>query len=210
VETLLKAANGNPRRLQDLATTAVSFAWPPYGITPALAKASTEHVNARSRPLYQAAWNNCTYAEKELLAKVAVRGQRGLGMPGETQAAGPGKWQEVDSARQSLVARGLLQEGSTGQRVRMADPGMQEWVQTRVGRSAAHAGVAVPTPHAATINQRGTQSVGAPGVGTPGMGAAGVGGPGHGAHQAMPQHGARPGTPTAARPQHETTWGASK
>jgi hypothetical protein len=175
-----------------------------------VARAATEQVNARSRPLYQAAWNDCSDAEKDLLAKVAVRGQRGLGMPGETQAAGPGKWQEVDSARQSLVARGLLREGSTGQRVRMADPGMQDWVQTRVGHSAAHAGVAIPTPHAAAINQPGTPGVGAAGVGTPGMGAAGVGGPGHGAHQQMPQHGARPGTPTAARPAHGTTWGASR
>jgi len=209
-ETLLTAANGNPRRMHDLATTAVAFAQPPYGITPAVAKAATEQVNARSQPLYQAAWNNCNHAEKDLLAKVAVRGQRGLGMPGETQAAGPGKWQEVDSARQSLVARGLLREGSTGQRVRMADPGMQDWVQTRVGHSAAHAGVAVPTPKAA-INQPGTPGVGATGVSTPGIGsAAGVGGPGQGAHQPVPQHGARPGTPTAARPAHGTTWGASR
>jgi hypothetical protein len=208
-ETLLTAANGNPRRMHDLATTAVAFAQPPYGITPAVAKAATEHVNARSQPLYQAAWNNCNHAEKDLLAKVAVRGQRGLGMPGETQAAGPGKWQEVDSARQSLVARGLLREGSTGQRVRMADPGMQDWVQTRVGHSAAHAGVAVPTPKAA-INQPGTPSVGATEVSTPGIGAAGVGGPGQGAHQPMPQYGARPGTPTAARPAHGTTWGTSR
>jgi hypothetical protein len=198
-ETLLTAANGNPGRLHDLATTAVAFAQTPDGITPTVAKAATERVNARSQPLYQALWNKCSHAEKDLLAKVAVRGKRGLGMPGETQAVGPGKWQEVDSARQSLVARGLLREDSTGQRVRMADPGMQDWVQTRVGHSAAHAGIAVPTPTAG-INQ----------PGTPGIGAAGVGGPGQGAHQPMPQHGARPGNPTAARSADGTTRAAGR
>jgi hypothetical protein len=210
VETLLTAANGNPRRLQDLAITAVAVAGPPDGITPAVAKKATDLVNARSRPLYQAAWNNCSDAEKDLLAKVAVRGPRGLGMPGETQAAGPGKWQEIDSARQSLVARGLLREGSTGQRVRMADPGMQDWVHTRVGHSAAHAGVAIPILQGVAINQPGTPVVGAAGVRMPGIGAAGVGGQGHGAHPPMPQQGARPGTPTAARPAHGTNWGTSR
>jgi hypothetical protein len=209
-KTLLAAANGNPRRMEALATTAVALAEPADGITPAVAKKATEQVNARSRPVYQGAWNLSTSAERALLAKVAVRGPRGFGMPGETQAAGPDKWKKVDLARQSLVARGLLREDSTGQRVRVADPGMQDWVQTRVGHSAAHAGVAIPAPQATAINQPGTPGVGAAGVSTPGVAAAGVGGPGHGAHQPMPPHGARPGTPTAARPAHGTTWGASR
>lgn len=162
VGALLQAANGNPRRLHDLADAAVEAARPPYGVTTDVAKAATEEVNSRSRLLYQAAWNNCSDAEKDLLAKVAVRGQRGLGMASETQAAGPGKWQSVDAARQSLVARGLLREGDSGQRVRMADPGLQDWVQLRVGRSAAHAGVAVPSPNrqVAAINHPSTSGAG--------------------------------------------------
>jgi hypothetical protein len=31
----------------------------------------------------------------------------------------------------------------SGQRVKVADPGLQDWVQTRVGQSAAHSGVAL-------------------------------------------------------------------
>jgi hypothetical protein len=144
VENLLKSANGNPSRLRDLSETALQFARPPYGITAEVAKAATARVNDQTRVFYQAAWNTCSTAEKELLAKVAVRGPRGLAMAGETQAAGPGKWQEVDAARQGLVARGMLRESPNGSRVSLADPGLQDWVQTRVGQSAAHAGVALP------------------------------------------------------------------
>lgn len=151
VDNLLKAANGNPSRLRDLADNAVRLAQPPYGITADVAKHATAQVNDRSRVFYQAAWNNCSDAEKDLLAKVAVRGPRGLAMPSETQAAGPGRWQEVDNARQGLVARGMLRE--SGQRVNLADPGLQEWVETRVGQSAAHAGVALPGTPAPAINQ---------------------------------------------------------
>jgi hypothetical protein len=31
----------------------------------------------------------------------------------------------------------------TGQRVKVSDPGLQDWVETRVGQSAAHSGVAL-------------------------------------------------------------------
>lgn len=151
VDNLLKAANGNPSRLRDLADNAVRLAQPPYGITADVAKHATAQVNDRSRVFYQAAWNNCSDAEKDLLAKVAVRGPRGLAMPTETQAATSGRWQEVDNARQGLVARGMLRE--SGQRVNLADPGLQEWVETRVGQSAAHAGVALPGTPAPAINQ---------------------------------------------------------
>ena len=72
-------------------------------------------------------------------------------MPAETQAAGPGKWQQLDAARESLVARGMLRE--SGQRVALADPGLEDWVQTRVGQSAAHAGVALPGTPAPAISQ---------------------------------------------------------
>ncbi|QNE19934.1 ATP-binding protein [Kribbella qitaiheensis] len=141
VDTLLKAANGDPGRLQDLAETSLQLAQPAYGITADVAKAATAQVNARSRVFYQAAWNSCSDAEKDLLAKVAVRGASGLSMPAETQAAGPGQWQAVDAARQGLVARGMLRD--SGQRVKVADPGLQDWVQTRVGQSAAQSGVAL-------------------------------------------------------------------
>jgi hypothetical protein len=151
VDTLLKAASGNPGRLQDLAQTAVELAQPAHGITAEVAKAATAQVNARSRVFYQAAWNSCSEAEKDLLAKVAVRGPSGLSMPAETQAAGPGQWQALDAGRQGLVARGMLRD--TGQRVKVADPGLQEWVQTRVGQSAAHSGVALPGTAAPALDQ---------------------------------------------------------
>jgi hypothetical protein len=31
----------------------------------------------------------------------------------------------------------------SGQRVKVSDPGLQDWVETRVGQSAAHSGVAL-------------------------------------------------------------------
>lgn len=142
VDNLLAAANGNPSRLRDLADTAVELAQPAGGISTEVARAATARVNDQSRVMYQAAWNNCSAAEKDLLAKVAVRGPHGLAMPSETQAAGPGRWQELDDARRDLVARGMVRDH--GQRVTVADPGLQDWVQTRVGQSAAHAGVALP------------------------------------------------------------------
>ncbi|ADB29212.1 hypothetical protein Kfla_0083 [Kribbella flavida DSM 17836] len=143
VDQLLHAAGGNPGRLRDLADEAVQLARPPEGITPEVAEVATAQVNARSRVVYQAAWNTCSDAEKELLAKTAARGARGLSMPAETQAAGPGKWQEVDKARQGLVARGLVRESASGQRISIADPGLRDWVEMRIGKSAAHAGVAL-------------------------------------------------------------------
>jgi hypothetical protein len=42
---------------------------------------------------------------------------------------------------QGLVARGMLRD--TGQGVKVSGPGLQEWVRTRVGQSAAHSGVAL-------------------------------------------------------------------
>jgi hypothetical protein len=159
VDSLLKSANGTPGRLRALADNAVQIARPPDGITVDVAKVATTQVNASSRVFYQAAWNTCSDAEKDLLAKVAVRGQRGLAMPAETQAAGPDKWQALDAARQGLVARGMLRE--SGQRVSVADPGLKDWVETRVGQSAAHAGVAIPGSQAQAIGMQvpGTQGV---------------------------------------------------
>lgn len=165
VDNLLKAANGSPSRLRALADNAVQIARPPDGITVDVAKVATAQVNANSRVFYQAAWNTCSDTEKDLLARVAVRGPRGLAMPAETQAAGPGRWQALDNARQGLVARGLLRE--SGQRVSVADPGLQNWVDTRVGQSAAHAGVAIPGAQTPAVSQASTQVADPQAAGTP-------------------------------------------
>jgi hypothetical protein len=112
---------------------------------------ATAQLNDQSRPLYQAQWNNCSAAEKDLFARVGTRGPQGLTMRAETQAAAPGRWQEMDRARQILVARGMLRE--SGDRVTVADPGMHEWVQTRLGQSVAHLGVALPTAPTQALTQ---------------------------------------------------------
>ncbi|MEI8406987.1 MULTISPECIES: ATP-binding protein [unclassified Kribbella] len=150
VDNLVRSANGSPSRMRDLAETAVRLAGP-GGITTDVAKVATAQLNDQSRPLYQAQWNNCSAAEKDLFARVGTRGPQGLTMRAETQAAAPGRWQEMDRARQILVARGMLREN--GDRVTVADPGMHEWVQTRLGQSVAHLGVALPTAPTQALTQ---------------------------------------------------------
>ena len=142
VDNLVKAANGNPSRLRTLASSALELADPQTGITSGVAKAAMTQLNDRSRTLYEAAWHNCSDAEKELLAKAAVRGPHGLSMPAESAPPGHGRW-DLDSAGQGLISRGLLRKSAD--RIAVADPGLQDWVQTRLGHSAAHAGVALPT-----------------------------------------------------------------
>ncbi|MEU4290702.1 AAA family ATPase [Kribbella sp. NPDC026596] len=142
VDSLVKAANGNPSRLRALAGSALELADPQAGITAGVAKAATAQLNSRSRALYEAAWHNCSDAEKELLAKAAVRGPRGLSMPAESGPSAPGRW-DLDSAGQGLISRGLLRR--SGHHVTVADPGLQDWVQTRLGQSAAQSGIAHPT-----------------------------------------------------------------
>jgi hypothetical protein len=152
IDHLLRSANGSPSRLHDLAETAVRLARPTGGgLTTDIAKAATAYLNDQSRPLYQGAWNNCSNQEKDLLARVGVRGPQGLTMRAVTQAAAPGRWQELDEARQSLVAKGMLRE--TGDKVTLADPGMHEWVQTRLGQSVAHLGIALPTAPTQAVTQ---------------------------------------------------------
>ncbi|TDD29934.1 ATP-binding protein [Kribbella turkmenica] len=143
VARLVRSANGDPTRLRDLSETALPMALARGGVTVDVAKAATAQVNDKSRVLYQAAWNNCSDSEKELLAKVAAHGPQGLSLPGDTGLAGLGRWQELDDDRQQLVARGMLRDD--GQRISVADQGLQEWVQARVGQSAAHLGIAPPT-----------------------------------------------------------------
>jgi len=144
VDQLVKASNGNPSRLRALTSSALELADQRTGITAGVAKAAMAQLNDRSRALYEAAWFNCSDAEKELLAKAALNGSHGLSMPAES---GPGRW-DMDNASQVLLSRGLLHK--SGRRVAVADPGMQDWVQTRLGQAAAQSGLAAPTaahPH---------------------------------------------------------------
>ncbi|WP_433002824.1 AAA family ATPase [Kribbella sp. CA-294648] len=146
VTELVDAANGSPQRLQALAATATAMAASqPLGLDSRVAKAAVEQLTSQSRPLYEALWNNSSDGEKDLLARTAVRGTRGLAMSSVTQQAGPEHWAAVDSSRQSLKSRGILRQGEESGRLRFADPGMLRWVQTHVGQSAAHLGVAMPT-----------------------------------------------------------------
>ncbi|MEV6287980.1 ATP-binding protein [Kribbella sp. NPDC051770] len=164
IDQLLHASGGHPGRLRDLSEKAVGLIRDPQtGLTADVAKAAITQVNADSRVVYQAEWNSCSDAEKELLAKTAARGARGLSMPAETQAAGPGNWPAVDTARQMLVARGLVRENSTGDRITVADPGMRDWVEMRLGKTAATAGVALPgsaTPSIAPEQRAGRHAEG--------------------------------------------------
>ncbi|MFI6679755.1 ATP-binding protein [Kribbella sp. NPDC050470] len=140
IDRLIRSANGDPTRLRSLAETALPMAQQAGGVTVDVAKTATAVVNDQSRHVYQAAWNNCNDTEKDLVAKVAVHGPHGMALPSEGGLASIGRWQELDTARQNLVASGILREG--GGRLAVANPGMQDWVQTRVGQSAAHLGVA--------------------------------------------------------------------
>lgn len=146
VEALLQSANGSPQRLQLLGAAAMEMARPPAGVNAEVAEVAIGNVNAQSAMLYEAAWNNSTDGEKDLMARAAVRGQRGLSVPSVTQAAGPDQWAAVDASRQSLKARGVMRESDGSERMRFADPGMQQWVRAHVGQSAAHLGVQLPTP----------------------------------------------------------------
>jgi hypothetical protein len=140
VDQLVRSANGDPTRLRNLAETALPMALQNGGVTVDVARTAILQVNDKSRVLYQAAWNNCSDSEKDLLAKVAAHGPHGLALPGDTGLAALGRWQELDEDRHRLVARGMLRDD--GRRLLVADPGLQDWVSTRVGQSAANLGVA--------------------------------------------------------------------
>jgi DNA polymerase III delta prime subunit len=139
VEHLVNAANGNPSRLRTLTSAALELAGPGRDITAAIATTATEGLNVRSRALYDAAWYNCSPTEKDLLARTASHGAQGMPIPARSEAAGPSRW-DLDSAAQKLVSRGLLTR--TGYQIRVADPGFQQWVQTRLGLAAAQSGIA--------------------------------------------------------------------
>jgi hypothetical protein len=161
VDQLVNAANGNPSRLRTLTSAALELAGPDRGITTEVATTATSRLNSQSRALYDAAWYNCAPTEKELLAKTASHGSRGMPIPSRSEAAGPARW-DLDSAAQKLVSRGLLTR--TGHQIRVADPGFQDWVQTRLGVTAAQAGIAHPVgpPQLAANTPRPALAAGGP------------------------------------------------
>ncbi|WUJ73966.1 hypothetical protein OG809_12005 [Kribbella soli] len=141
VDNLVAAANGNPTRLRTLAAAALELTDHGQGITADVAATATARLNAQSRALYDAAWYNCSPNEKELLAKTSVQGSSGMVIPSRSEPAGPGRW-DLDEASHKLISRGLLTR--TGYQIRVADPGFQDWVQTRLGFAAAQSGIARP------------------------------------------------------------------
>ncbi len=134
VDHLVRAANGNPARLRALATTALDLST--TLTTPVAEQATTRHDEA-SRPLYEAAWHNCTPAEKSLLAQAAQTTQ-GIPLPPATNSRWP-----VESAATRPLSQGLLR--ATPTHLTLANPGLRTYLQTRLTQSTPH-----PTPHLAT------------------------------------------------------------
>ncbi|GAA1568488.1 hypothetical protein GCM10009804_26190 [Kribbella hippodromi] len=150
VESLIEAANGIPTRLRTLAGAALELADPREGITVDVAVAATAKLNAQSQALYNAAWYNCSAAQKQVLARSASHGARGMEIPARSET--PDRW-SLDEATQKLVSRGLLTR--TGHQIRVADPGFREWVQTRLGVNTAQAGIAHPGAARPSATQHG-------------------------------------------------------
>ncbi|HEY3513473.1 MAG TPA: hypothetical protein VGL36_30125 [Kribbella sp.] len=143
IENLLAAANGHPARIRNFCNAAVAYRDQEQGITVLTAARAIAHVNADAAQMYQDVWDqkDTTAAQKDLLARVAAEGSNGLSMPAVTQAAGPGTWQQIDEARQDLVARGLLREHD-GTVVTIPDHGFRDWLNDYLGQ--------IPKPPAAT------------------------------------------------------------
>ncbi|MFB6723332.1 AAA family ATPase [Kribbella sp. NPDC056345] len=121
VDALVRSANGDPGRLRTLADTALELG----GITAGGAAAAIERVQSRSAVLYQARWDKSTNPQKAVLAAVAG---------GQPLAEIPGQWQQIDEARQELVARGLIRESA--EQPLVADPGMQSWLNKTLSQAA--------------------------------------------------------------------------
>ncbi|TDO67258.1 AAA ATPase-like protein [Kribbella sp. VKM Ac-2571] len=138
IDVLVRAANGNPSQLRKFALAAVAMREPERGITAAAAEAATVRVWTDSEHSYQSKWNQpeTTHAQKDLLARVAAQGTNGLYMPPETRPDLPDEWQQVDRARQELVARGMLREHD-GQLVTIPDKGFRDWVNTHLDQTPA-------------------------------------------------------------------------
>lgn len=149
---LLAEANGSPQRLHELQQSAMAQAQPimvggtvqGHRVDPSSAQAAIARVRKVKEPFYQAAWQQAPAAERELLAAVAGRGQRGLPQSGPRGKSGPpgqsgaqelssgSPWTTVDAAQQKLTQAGWLRQ-SDGGRLRFADPAMQAWVDDHLG-----------------------------------------------------------------------------
>jgi hypothetical protein len=127
IDRLVRAANGSPYRLRGFAEAAEALADTQTGITVDVAAAAIVRVETQEEKQYESRLDECGDAERELLATVAEQDRNGLFMPAVLQAAGPDKWQEMDAARQELVARGLLREH--GEYVTIAEPRLREYIR---------------------------------------------------------------------------------
>ncbi|TCC43565.1 AAA family ATPase [Kribbella sindirgiensis] len=138
IDVLVRAANGNPSQLRKFALAAVAMRDPERGITAAAAEAATARVWRDSEHSYQSRWDQpeTTHAQKDLLAKVAAQGTNGLYMPAETRTDQSDQWQQVDKARQELVARGMLREHD-GQLVTIPDKGFRDWLNQHLDQTPA-------------------------------------------------------------------------
>ncbi|GAA0574424.1 hypothetical protein GCM10009534_05430 [Kribbella sandramycini] len=138
VDHLLTAANGNPARLRALAATA------DVPLTLTTAKAATAHHAAISRPHYEAAWHNCTPAEKSLLTKAAHLHPTGIPLPPATQA----RW-TLESTASRPLTQGLLRQTPT--HLTLPDPAFATYLQSRLRQT----GLTPPQP-TPTANDRHT------------------------------------------------------
>ncbi|WP_329004667.1 hypothetical protein OHA18_14905 [Kribbella sp. NBC_00709] len=127
IDRLVRAANGSPYRLRGFALAAEALADARTGITVDVAAAAIVKVENVEELQYESRLNECGDAERELLATVAEQDPNGLFMPAVLQAAGQDKWQEIDGARQELVARGLVREH--GEYVTIAEPHLREYIR---------------------------------------------------------------------------------
>lgn len=111
---LIHAANGNPRRLQRLGSEAVRT---PV-VTAAVARDAIRAVNEQDRPVYENRWATSSWPERDLLRRLAtVAPQPGVADP-----------RALDDAASSLLARGLVRMDPGTDALRIADPGLQQWV----------------------------------------------------------------------------------
>ncbi|TDW18238.1 hypothetical protein [Kribbella kalugense] len=127
VDRLVRAANGSPYRLRGFAEAAEALADPRTGFTADVAAAAIVQFETKEEQQYESRLDECGYAERELLATVAEQDRNGLFMPDVLQAAGEDKWQDIDAARQELVARGLLREN--GEYVTIPEPRLREHIR---------------------------------------------------------------------------------
>jgi hypothetical protein len=157
VDSLVAAANGNPTRLRTLAGAALELTDPETGITPDVADRAMLQLNEQSRMLYDAAWYNCTPGQKEFLVRAAAHGSTGIPLPAQTEAPDSPRRFPLDQAAQKLISQGLLTRLGNHQ-AKVADPGFQQWVQARLGVSAARAGLAAPTAAQAELRSTGERA----------------------------------------------------